>query len=229
MNVVKQYAEWFKRDQWIKDITPNELSKIQKGEAIVVKHGKNTLAIYKDKKEKLHCFSAVCTHLKCIVHWNAVEKTFDCPCHGSRYTCFGKVVNGPASYELEKKNVAIKNNKVVIMEGKKYMQRSSGRNGRDEDEYVEFRENAEYRVFEDKIHSNLEEIRTELEQLEGEALEDEAEEHKTFLQNISDQINSIEERLVLLNEVSKDEFNDLKKEIEIDITRTKTTLRQMIH
>jgi Rieske Fe-S protein len=49
----------------------------------------------------LHQFSAICVHLGCVVSWNATEKTWDCPCHGSRYTAFGQVVNGPANAGLE--------------------------------------------------------------------------------------------------------------------------------
>ena len=49
----------------------------------------------------LHHCSAVCTHLKCIVEWNSAEKSWDCPCHGSRYDPYGKVLNGPAISALE--------------------------------------------------------------------------------------------------------------------------------
>jgi Rieske Fe-S protein len=64
------------------------------------------LAIYKDQKGKLHAYSAVCTHLGCIVTWNNSEKSFDCPCHGSRFSAnTGNVINGPANSELEQKEV----------------------------------------------------------------------------------------------------------------------------
>jgi Rieske Fe-S protein len=64
------------------------------------------LAIYKDSKGQVHMYSAVCTHLGCIVGWNELQKSFDCPCHGSRFSGqTGKVVNGPANSSLEiKKN-----------------------------------------------------------------------------------------------------------------------------
>jgi Rieske Fe-S protein len=44
--------------------------------------------------------SAVCVHLGCIVRWNATERSWDCPCHGSRYDRFGVVMNGPANSNL---------------------------------------------------------------------------------------------------------------------------------
>lgn len=57
--------------------------------------GGHKAAVFRDAKG-YHIFSAVCPHLSCIVHWNNSEQSFDCPCHGSRFDCHGKVVNGPA-------------------------------------------------------------------------------------------------------------------------------------
>jgi Rieske Fe-S protein len=63
------------------------------------------LAIYKDSKGKEHRFSTKCTHLGCKVVWNDLEKSFDCPCHGSRFSGLtGNVINGPANAPLENKD-----------------------------------------------------------------------------------------------------------------------------
>lgn len=63
------------------------------------------IAAYKDHKGQLYAYSAVCTHLGCTVTWNNSEKSFDCPCHGSRFSSSGTVINGPANTALENKQV----------------------------------------------------------------------------------------------------------------------------
>jgi glycine/D-amino acid oxidase-like deaminating enzyme/Rieske Fe-S protein len=65
----------------------------------------NPIAIYKDQNGTTHTFSATCTHLGCTVTWNNLEKSFDCPCHGSRFSNRGKVINGPANADLEHRNI----------------------------------------------------------------------------------------------------------------------------
>ena len=61
------------------------------------------IALYKDRNGTIHAFSAICTHLGCALTWNSLEKSFDCPCHGSRFSSRGKVINGPANNNLEQK------------------------------------------------------------------------------------------------------------------------------
>jgi glycine/D-amino acid oxidase-like deaminating enzyme/nitrite reductase/ring-hydroxylating ferredoxin subunit len=68
----------------------------------VIRHGGKKVAVYCDESGQHHACSAVCPHLGCVVSWNAVEKSWDCPCHGSRFDPYGKVVNGPANEDLEK-------------------------------------------------------------------------------------------------------------------------------
>lgn len=61
---------------------------------------KQKVAVYKDEKGKVIQLSPVCSHLECIVSWNNKAKTWDCPCHGSRFTKDGRVKNGPAKKPL---------------------------------------------------------------------------------------------------------------------------------
>jgi len=63
-------------------------------------HGK-MLAVFRDSADQLHYQSAVCPHLGCYVRWNNTERSWDCPCHGSRFDVLGKVLNGPAVSDLQ--------------------------------------------------------------------------------------------------------------------------------
>ncbi|MDQ3072396.1 MAG: FAD-dependent oxidoreductase [Bacteroidota bacterium] len=96
--------------QYMKDLPPlksdeDELRKLAPGEGKVVKLNGEKVAAYRDESDKLHVCSAVCTHMACIVNWNAAEKSWDCPCHGSRFTFEGSIIEGPAFTDLEKKIV----------------------------------------------------------------------------------------------------------------------------
>ena len=73
---------------------------IKPGEGAVMRQFGRPLAVYRDEQGHLHRMSAVCPHLKCTVEWNPGEKTWDCPCHGSRFACDGAVLNGPATSAL---------------------------------------------------------------------------------------------------------------------------------
>jgi Rieske Fe-S protein len=63
------------------------------------------VAVYRDEAGTVHARSAVCTHLGCHVQWNQEERSWDCPCHGSRFDVDGAVLNGPAVKDLEEATV----------------------------------------------------------------------------------------------------------------------------
>ncbi|CCG04597.1 Glycine/D-amino acid oxidase, deaminating [Blastococcus saxobsidens DD2] len=71
------------------------------GEAAVLEADGKQTAAYRDEEGALHAVSSVCTHLGCTVAWNEGEKSWDCPCHGSRFGSDGRVLHGPASRPLE--------------------------------------------------------------------------------------------------------------------------------
>ncbi|HEU4470877.1 MAG TPA: FAD-dependent oxidoreductase [Flavisolibacter sp.] len=78
-----------------------ELADLAPGEGRLVKYEGSTLALYKDEHGEIHAINPTCTHAKCTVGWNSAEKSWDCPCHGARYTIDGEVLTGPARKGLE--------------------------------------------------------------------------------------------------------------------------------
>lgn len=94
LNMARQYSGWFKRSE------VDSPSEVHPGSGAVVRRALTKIAIYRDDDGLLHARSAVCPHLGGIVEWNDAEKTWDCPCHGSRFDRFGKVINGPANRDL---------------------------------------------------------------------------------------------------------------------------------
>jgi glycine/D-amino acid oxidase-like deaminating enzyme/nitrite reductase/ring-hydroxylating ferredoxin subunit len=93
-NVAAQYTDW---------LTPGEVDSVDEiapGCGAVLRRGISKVAVYRDGRGLAHEMSAVCPHLQCIVHWNPAETTWDCPCHGSRFDSYGKVINGPANTDL---------------------------------------------------------------------------------------------------------------------------------
>lgn len=87
--------------EWISGGDVESIQDIRPGEGAVVRHGMQKLACYKENSGRVHLYSAVCPHLGGIVHWNNAEKTWDCPCHGSRFDRMGNVLNGPANKGLQ--------------------------------------------------------------------------------------------------------------------------------
>ncbi len=74
------------------------------GEGKVVGRPGNQTAVYRDPGGEVHAVSARCSHLGCIVSWNPAESSWDCPCHGSRFSVDGEVIHGPAVRNLEKRD-----------------------------------------------------------------------------------------------------------------------------
>jgi Rieske Fe-S protein len=94
LNMAAQYADWVTSG----DVKEDRL--VPPGSGAIVRRGLQKIAVYCDEAGKLHERSGVCPHLGGIVAWNHSEKTWDCPCHGSRFDKSGKVVNGPAIANL---------------------------------------------------------------------------------------------------------------------------------
>lgn len=94
-NMAAQYVDWFKTS----DISDAE--DLQAGQGAVISDGIHKIAAYRDNENRLHQCSAICPHLGAILQWNDIEKTFDCPAHGSRFTCTGTVINGPSNANLK--------------------------------------------------------------------------------------------------------------------------------
>ncbi|HEY8508727.1 MAG TPA: FAD-dependent oxidoreductase, partial [Steroidobacteraceae bacterium] len=88
VEAMMQYAQYV--------LPADSIEGIQPGEGRVIRRDGRHVAAYRDAQGILHERSAVCTHLKCIVEWNSTEKSWDCPCHGSRFDPYGTVLNGPA-------------------------------------------------------------------------------------------------------------------------------------
>ena len=97
MSVAKDYI---KGKMEPADIVNNE-SKIKKGEAEIVEKNGKKYGAYRDIDGKLYEVDITCTHMGCELSWNEAEKTWDCPCHGSRFKYNGEVVEGPAFIPLK--------------------------------------------------------------------------------------------------------------------------------
>jgi glycine/D-amino acid oxidase-like deaminating enzyme/nitrite reductase/ring-hydroxylating ferredoxin subunit len=97
INVIGQYL---KDLPGLEDV--KEFIDIAKGEGRIIDHAGEKLAAYRDNGGELHVFSAVCTHMDCIVNYNEAETSWDCPCHGSRFSIDGEVIEGPAALPLKK-------------------------------------------------------------------------------------------------------------------------------
>lgn len=87
---------------WIAKEDADKFSEVPAGEGKVMEVNGKKCGVYRDTSGALTAVSAVCPHLGCIVHWNEAETSWDCPCHGSRFTYDGEVIEGPAINALKK-------------------------------------------------------------------------------------------------------------------------------
>ena len=93
-NVALQYTDW---------LTGGDVASaadVRPGSGAIVRRGLEKIAVYRDEQGQVHECLAKCPHLGCVVHWNPAEITWDCPCHGSRFDRYGKVISGPANRDL---------------------------------------------------------------------------------------------------------------------------------
>lgn len=85
------------------EIAEKEVKNLPSDEATKIQVNGNKIGVYKDLDNKLHLVDTTCTHLGCEVNWNKAERTWDCPCHGSRFSFEGTVIDGPAKKPLKSK------------------------------------------------------------------------------------------------------------------------------
>lgn len=87
----------------VANLLPRSADVLAPGEAGIVRSGGETVAAYRDETGTLHAVAPACTHMGCLVSFNDAERTWDCPCHGSRFGLDGRVLQGPATDPLERR------------------------------------------------------------------------------------------------------------------------------
>jgi len=109
-NVAAQYADW---------VTGGDVAKVDEirpESGAILREGMRKTAVYRDAAGKVHRMSATCPHLGCVVGWNDTEKSWDCPCHGSRFSAHGEVICGPALTGLSAADEAEKDERAETAE-----------------------------------------------------------------------------------------------------------------
>jgi nitrite reductase/ring-hydroxylating ferredoxin subunit len=94
INVAGQYTDY---------VTAGDIkseAELAPGCGAIMRDGVSKVAVLRDENGQVHKLSAVCPHLGCVVAWNSTERTWDCPCHGSRFSAEGRVYQGPANTNL---------------------------------------------------------------------------------------------------------------------------------
>ena len=86
-------------------IEPEDLKQIENDNGAIIEINGENIGIYKDPQGKIYAVKPNCTHLGCLLTWNNLDKTWDCPCHGSRFDYMGRNIYEPAIKDLEIKNI----------------------------------------------------------------------------------------------------------------------------
>ncbi len=102
LNVVAQYSDHFQASE------VDSIANIARGQGAVVRVDGKPVAVHRDNAGRIRACSAICPHLGAVLHWNSAERSWDCPAHGSRFDCDGKVLNGPSAAALDRRNLAEK-------------------------------------------------------------------------------------------------------------------------
>lgn len=79
----------------------NSLDDISNGNGGIIEYNNKKIGIYKDDSGKIYAVKPICKHLGCELSWNNLEKTWDCPCHGSRYDYMGNIITEPTKKSLD--------------------------------------------------------------------------------------------------------------------------------
>lgn len=108
LNVAKRFV-----GDRLRSLSGNDLHALNRGEGAIVQGDGERLAAYRDDAGVVHACSPICTHMGCYVQWNSAEKSWDCPCHGSRFDYTGQILQGPAVRPLQTKHVAGETNSIT--------------------------------------------------------------------------------------------------------------------
>jgi nitrite reductase/ring-hydroxylating ferredoxin subunit len=100
VNVAKRFV-----GDRVADALSGTIEDLAPGQGDVVHVGGDPAAVFRDEGGDVHVLSPVCTHLGCHVRFNAAERSWDCPCHGSRFAVDGSVLEGPATEPLARLDV----------------------------------------------------------------------------------------------------------------------------
>ena len=87
-------------------VSRKDLSAVERGSAAMVRTESGRVGVYRDDSGALYGVDPVCTHLGCLVSWNSAERSWDCPCHGSRFSPTGEVLHAPAVERLKRVDLA---------------------------------------------------------------------------------------------------------------------------